>query len=78
MIKLQPMNYRARNLRSKAGEVWINIVGVPFPMRAENIEEKDGEIIFIRPVDGKDGKRTERITTQKQNIIYMSETLSAD
>jgi len=49
-----------------------------FPMRAENIKEKNGELTFTRLVDGKDGKRTERVTTKKQHVIYMSETLEAE
>ena len=77
-MRLQPMNYRARHPRNKAGEVWIGLVGMTFPMRAENIKEKNGEITFTRLVDGKDGKRTEKVTTKKQHVIYMSETLEAD
>jgi hypothetical protein len=77
-MRLQPMNYRARNPRNKAGEVWIGLVGMTFPMRAENIKEKNGELTFTRLVDGKDGKRTEKVTTKKQHVIYMSETLEAD
>jgi hypothetical protein len=71
------MNYRVRNQRSKKGEVWIGLLGMTFPMRAENIKEKNGDIIFTRLVDGKDGKRTEKVTTKKQHVIYMSETLEA-
>jgi hypothetical protein len=77
-MRLQPMNYRARNPRNKAGEIWIGIAGVGFPMRAENIKEKNGEITFTRLVDGKDGKRTEKVTTKKQHVIYMSETLEVE
>jgi hypothetical protein len=47
-------------------------------MRAENIQEKDGEITFTRFVDSKDGKRTERITAQKQHVVYISETLEVE
>ena len=77
-MRLQPMNYRAKHPRNKAGEVWIGLVGMTFPMRAENIKEKNGELTFTRLVDGKDGKRTEKVTTKKQHVIYMSETLEAD
>lgn len=77
-MKLQPINYRQRNARSKPGEVWIGLTGLPFPMRAENIQEKDGEITFTRFVDSKDGKRTERITAQKQHVVYISETLEVE
>lgn len=71
------MNFR-RNARSKVGEVWIGLSGVPFPMRAENIREKNGEITFTRLVDGKDGKRTERIVAQKQHVVYVAETVKAE
>ena len=78
-MRLQPMNYRARNPRSKAGEIWVGLAGGNFPMRAENIKEgKNGEITFIRLVDGKDGKRTERVKTRKEHVIYVSETLKAE
>ncbi len=71
------MNFR-KNPRGKTGEVWIGITGVPFPMRAEKIKEKNGEITFLRLVDGKDGKRTERVTTQKEHVVYISETLEVE
>ena len=77
-MKLQSMNYRARNPRSKRGEIWIGLTGLPFPMRAENIKEKNGDITFLRLVDGKDGKRTERVKTRKEHVIYISETLEAE
>ena len=77
-MKLQPMKYRARNSRSKPGEIWIGLTGLPFPMHAENIEEKGGEITFTRLVDSRDGKRTEKITAQKQHVVYISETLEVD
>ena len=43
MIKLQPMNIKVRQ-RNRIGEIWILLSGMNFPMRAENLEEKDGEI----------------------------------
>lgn len=49
-----------------------------FSMRAENLEEKDGEVSFVRHVDGKDGKRIERITASKQHVIYIAETIDVE
>jgi hypothetical protein len=49
-----------------------------YPIRAEQIEEKGEEITFLRFVDGKDGKRTEKITAQKQHVIYLAETIAAE
>ncbi len=77
MIKLQPMNIKARR-RNRIGEIWILLSGMNFPMHAEDLEEKGGEVTFVRHVDGKDGKRTERITANKQHVIYVAETIGAD
>jgi len=78
-MRLQSMNYRARNPRSKRGEIWIGLAGATFPMRAENIKEaKNGDITFLRLVDGKDGKRTEQVKTRKEHVIYVSETITAE
>jgi hypothetical protein len=49
-----------------------------FPMHAENLEEKGDEITFVRHVDGKDGKRIEKITANKQHVVYVAETIGAD
>jgi hypothetical protein len=64
---------------NKKGEVWIGLLGQPYAMRAEEIKYgKDGKITFLRLVDSKDGsKRTERITTEKKHVIYISETIEA-
>jgi hypothetical protein len=79
-MKLQPMNtkMKERDNRDRVGEIWILLTGMNYPMRAESIEEKGDEISFLRFVDGKDGKRTERITAQKQHIIYLAETIAAE
>jgi hypothetical protein len=79
-MKLQPMNIKMkqRDNRDRVGEIWILLTGVSYPMRAEQIEEKGDEISFLRFVDGKDGKRTEKITTQKQHLVYLAETIAAD
>ena len=77
MIKLQPMNIKVRQ-RNRVGEIWILLSGMNFPMRAENLEEKNGEVSFIRHVDGKDGKRIEKITASKQHVIYIAETIDAE
>ena len=71
------MNIKVRQ-RDRIGEIWILLSGMNFPMHAENLEEKGDEITFIRHVDGKDGKRTERITANKQHVIYVAETIGAD
>jgi hypothetical protein len=78
-MKLQPMN-QARNKpnRDRVGEIWILLSGMSYPIRAEQIEEKGDEITFLRFVDGKDGKRTEKITAQKQHVIYLAETIAAE
>ena len=79
IMKLQPMNQaRHRDNCDRVGEIWILLSGVSYPMRAESIEEKGDEISFLRFVDGKDGKRTEKITAQKQHVIYLAETIAAD
>ncbi|HVM77186.1 MAG TPA: hypothetical protein VMU07_03485 [Candidatus Paceibacterota bacterium] len=70
------MNIKVRQ-RDRIGEIWILLSGMNFPMHAEDLEEKGDEVSFIRHVDGKDGKRTERITTQKQHIVYLAETIAA-
>jgi hypothetical protein len=62
------------------GEIWIGLEGLPFAVRAENIvEEADGKVTFVRLVETKDGgHRKDRITTQKEHILYVSETLESD
>ncbi len=79
-MKLQPMNIKMkqRDNRDRVGEIWILLSGVSYPMRAEQIEEKGDDITFLRHVDGKDGKRTEKITAQKQHVIYLAETIAAE
>ena len=79
-MKLQPMNtkMKERTNRERVGEIWILLSGVSYPMRAESIEEKGDEITFLRFVDGKGGKRTEKITAQKQHVIYLAETIAAE
>ncbi len=68
-----------KNPRYK-GEIWVGLSGIPFPVRAENIaEEKDGKVTFIRFVESKDGShRKEKISTRKEHILYVSETLETD
>jgi hypothetical protein len=64
-------------LKQSKGEIWIGLVGLPFPMRAEQIiEAKDGSVSFLRLVESKDGSsRKELIKTHKSQIVYISETL---
>ena len=52
-------------------------MGANRAMQAEDIEEKpDGLVSFICLVKYKDGRyRKERITTRKEHIVYISETL---
>jgi hypothetical protein len=69
---------KQRDNRDRVGEIWILLSGVSYPMRAEQIEEKGDDITFLRHVDGKDGKRTEKITAQKQHVIYLAETIAAE
>ena len=62
--------------QNKKGEIWIGLRGFPYAMRAQDIHEKGGKVVFIRLVEAKDGsKRTERITTSKEHVIYTAETL---
>ncbi len=66
-------------IKQTKGEIWIGLAGVAYAMHAENIEEKaDGSVTFLRLVEGRDGKRKERIDTRKEHIIYISETLETD
>jgi hypothetical protein len=66
-------------IKQTKGEIWIGLAGVAYAMHAENIEEKaDGSVTFLRLVEGRDGKRKERIDTRKEHIIYISETLEAN
>jgi hypothetical protein len=62
---------------SSKGETWICLLGANRAMHAEDIEEKpDGSVSFICLVEYKDGRhRKERITTRKEHIVYISETL---
>ena len=63
-------------IKQVKGEIWIGLAGISYAMRAEEIEEKpDGTVTFVRLVEGRDGKRKERITTRKEHVIYTSETL---
>jgi hypothetical protein len=64
-------------LKQSKGEIWIGLVGLPFPMRADDIKEaKDGSVTFLRLVESKDGSsRKELIKTHKSQIVYISETL---
>jgi len=59
------------------GEIWICLLGANRAMQAEDIEEKpDGSVSFICLVKYKDGRyRKERITTRKEHVVYISETL---
>jgi hypothetical protein len=65
-----------KNNRIK-GEIWVGLEGIPFAVRAEDIrEENDGKVTFIRLVESKDGShRKERISTRKEHVLYVSETL---
>jgi len=66
-------------IKQTKGEIWIGLTGVSYAMRAENIEEKaDGSVTFIRLVDYKGSHRKERISTRKEHIVYISETLETD
>lgn len=69
---------KQRDNRARVGEIWILLSGMSYPIRAEQIEEKGDELTFLRFVDGKDGKRTEKITAQKQHVIYLAETIAAE
>lgn len=69
---------KQRDNRDRVGEIWILLSGMSYPIRAEQIEEKGDEITFLRFVDGKDGKRTEKIIAQKQHVIYLAETIVAE
>jgi len=66
-------------IKQTKGEIWIGLTGVAYAMHAENIEEKaDGSVTFLRLVEGREGKRKELITTRKEHIVYISETLEVD
>ena len=53
-------------IKQAKGEIWIGLAGVGYAMRAEEIEEKpDGSVTFVRLMEGRDGKRKERISTRK-------------
>ena len=66
-------------IKQTKGEIWIGLAGVSYAMRAENIEEKaDGSVTFVRLVEGRDGKRKERIDTRKEHIVYISQTLEIE
>jgi hypothetical protein len=61
-----------KNNRIK-GEIWVGLEGIPFAVRAEDIrEENDGKVTFIRLVGS---HRKERISTRKEHVLYVSETL---
>ena len=64
-------------IKNNKGETWICLLGANRAMRAEEIEEKpDGSVSFICLVEYKDGRhRKERISTRKEHIVYISETL---
>ena len=51
-----------------------------YAMCAEDIhEDPDGSVTFTRLVEEKGGgKRTERIKTRKEHIIFISETLETN
>jgi len=66
-------------IKQTKGEIWIGLTGVAYAMHAEQIKEKaDGSVTFLRLVEGRDGKRKELITTRKEHIVYISETLETD
>jgi len=67
-------------IKQTKGEVWVGLLGANFAMRAVEIEEKpDGSVTFVRLVEYKDGRsRKEKISTRKEHIVYISETLEAN
>lgn len=69
--------YLLTMIKQTKGEMWIGLIGLGFAMHAEDFEEKpDGSVSFIRLVEYKDGRhRKERISTRKEHIVYISETL---
>jgi hypothetical protein len=67
-------------MKSKKGEIWIGLTGMSYAMCAEDIhEDPDGSVTFTRLVEEKGGgKRTERIKTRKEHIVFISETLETN
>jgi len=71
--------YLSTMIKQTKGEIWIGLTGVAYAMHAEQIEEKaDGSVTFIRLVEYKGNHRKERISTRKEHIVYISETLEVD
>ena len=73
------MRYPRRKVNSgRQGEVWIGLIGLSYPMRAENIKKQGKDLVFTRLVEVKDGsRRKEMITTKQENVLYVSETIEA-
>jgi hypothetical protein len=66
-------------LKQSKGEIWVGLLGLPYAMKAQDIQEDGDTVTFTRLVEAKDGsKRVERITTRKEYMIFTSETLEVD
>ena len=82
MTKRSASSFFYKNMiKQPKGDTWICLLGVGFSMHVEGkIEEKpDGSFTFVRLVEYKDGRsRKEKISTRKEHVVYISETLEAN